>query len=295
MWWVASSWWRRCPVCKDWTLRHPHFGHPHFGEHHFLGILTLGNTRWENRIVDLAHTDRSYCHLSFLKPTHSSYSKPISTKNTCLQNIFCLSFLGKTSENHNLYHAPLLSKIWDLNDRKKLWTIPLTHLKLCPCNGTNITHDGIHTIKQALLAISVHFHTMSNSYLCCCIMHTKLIALPNSLSDNLHWNVGDILCCAHLDTGAVSKHEDEPSRLDILSNQSLAIPLLKLCPNFSQYSFGNYEYHIMQCIALTHIFEADLQIIKILLKEVGVEVIFVAGVLPQTLPHPDRSEVASKS
>ena len=51
----------------------------------------------------------------------------------------------------------------------------------------------------------------------------------------------------------------------------------------------------MQCIALTHIFEADLQIIKILLKEVGVEVIFVAGVLPQTLPHPDRSEVASKS
>ena len=96
--WVASSWWRRCPFCKDWTLRHPHFGHPHFGEHHFLGILTLGNTRWENRIVDLRHTDRSYCHLSFLKPTHSSYSKPISTKNTCLQNIFCLSFLGRKNK-----------------------------------------------------------------------------------------------------------------------------------------------------------------------------------------------------
>ena len=71
-----------------------------------LGILLpileplARNTRWENWMSDLRHICLIDQHPSFLKPTPPSNCKPSSTKDTCLKNIFCLSFLGKRSEKH---------------------------------------------------------------------------------------------------------------------------------------------------------------------------------------------------
>ena len=50
------------------------------------------------------------------------------------KNFEFLPFIDPSGQNQ-LYHTPLLSKIWDLNDRKKLWTISLIAIyifsKLC--------------------------------------------------------------------------------------------------------------------------------------------------------------------
>ena len=40
------------------------------------------------------------------------------------KNVEFWAFIDPSGQNQ-LFTAPLLSKIWDLNDRKKLWTIPL--------------------------------------------------------------------------------------------------------------------------------------------------------------------------